>query len=113
MVKFTAGWDVIICDEREQVHESIDEMLCGKFGNAGHRIVVERRITGPEASFIVMCDGKSHMQLATSQDHKRIGNGNTGPNTGGMGAYSPATIIDAENEKKLDQRTDRWDALRG
>ena len=98
-----AGKGVIICDEREQVHESIDEMLCGKFGNAGHRIVVERRITGPEASFIVMCDGKSHMQLATSQDHKRIGNGNTGPNTGGMGAYSPATIIDAENEKKLDQ----------
>ena len=98
-----AGKGVIICDEREQVLESIDEMLGGKFGSAGHRIVVERCITGPEASFIAMCDGKSHMQLATSQDHKRIGDGNTGPNTGGMGAYSPATVIDAENEKKLDQ----------
>ena len=98
-----AGKGVIICDKKEQVLESIDEMLGGKFGSAGHRIVVERCITGPEASFIAMCDGKSHMQLATSQDHKRIGDGNTGPNTGGMGAYSPATVIDAENEKKLDQ----------
>ena len=96
-----AGKGVIICDEREQVLESIDEMLGGKFGSAGHRIVVERCITGPEASFIAMCDGKSHMQLATSQDHKRIGDGNTGPNTGGMGAYSPATVIDAENPKTL------------
>ena len=98
-----AGKGVIICDEREQVLESIDEMLGGKFGSAGHRIVVERYMTGPEASFIAMCDGKSHMQLATSQDHKRIGDGNTGPNTGGMGAYSPAIVIDAENEKKLDE----------
>ncbi len=98
-----AGKGVIICDKREQVLESIDAMFGGRFGSAGNRIVVERRITGPEASFIAICDGKSHMRLATSQDHKRVGNGNTGPNTGGMGAYSPATIIDEENEKKLDK----------
>ncbi len=98
-----AGKGVIICDSKEQTLESIEAMFGGKFGSAGCRIVVERRIIGPEASFIAICDGKSHMQLATSQDHKRIGDKNTGLNTGGMGAYSPSSVIDAENEKKLNE----------
>jgi phosphoribosylamine--glycine ligase len=70
-------------------------MLAGNaFGEAGHRVVIEEFLDGEEASFIVMVDGKHVLPMATSQDHKRAGNGDTGPNTGGMGAYSPAPVVD-------------------
>ncbi len=72
-------------------------MLAGNaFGDAGHRIVIEEFLDGEEASFIVMVDGEHVLPMATSQDHKRVGNGDTGPNTGGMGAYSPAPVVTDE-----------------
>ena len=71
------------------------DMLAGNaFGEAGHRVVIEEFLEGEEASFIVMADGKNILPLATSQDHKAVGDGDTGPNTGGMGAYSPAPVVD-------------------
>ncbi|MDI1495857.1 MAG: phosphoribosylamine--glycine ligase [Cenarchaeum symbiont of Oopsacas minuta] len=97
-----SGKGVIVCDGKEQTVTSIRDILGGKFGDAGTRILVEKRIMGPEMSFIAICDGANHIPLATSQDHKRIGDGNTGPNTGGMGAYSPA-IIDEKHEKILNE----------
>src|SRR5690606_11088084 len=74
--------------------QAIDEMLGdGSFGAAGARVVIEECLTGEEASFIVMCYGQHVLALATSQDHKRLKDGDQGPNTGGMGAYSPAPVI--------------------
>ncbi len=72
-------------------------MLAGNaFGDAGHRIVIEEFLDGEEASFIVMVDGEHVLPMATSQDHKRVGDKDTGPNTGGMGAYSPAPVVTDE-----------------
>jgi phosphoribosylamine--glycine ligase len=80
-----------------EAHEAIDQMLGGnKLGEAGHRVVIEEFMQGEEASFIVMVDGKNVLPLASSQDHKRIFDGDTGPNTGGMGAYSPAPVVTPE-----------------
>jgi phosphoribosylamine--glycine ligase len=77
-----------------EAHAAIDDMLSGnKLGNAGARVVIEDFLDGEEASFIVMVDGKNVLALASSQDHKRIFDGDTGPNTGGMGAYSPAPVV--------------------
>src|SRR5213075_702845 len=74
-----------------------DAMLTeNRFGDAGARVVVEDFLQGEEASFIVMCDGTHVLTLATSQDHKRLRDGDTGPNTGGMGAYSPAPVVTPE-----------------
>jgi phosphoribosylamine--glycine ligase len=88
-----AGKGVVVAATREQAHEAIDAML-GKGRTAkGARVVVEEFLEGEEASFMVVCDGHSALPLATSQDHKRIGDGDTGPNTGGMGAYSPAPVV--------------------
>jgi phosphoribosylamine--glycine ligase len=79
----------------------IDDMLSGnKLGDAGARVVIEEFLDGEEASFIVMVDGKNVLALASSQDHKRIGDGDTGPNTGGMGAYSPAPVVTPEVHAK-------------
>ncbi len=89
-----AGKGVIIAQSQAQAFEAIDDMLAGnKFGDAGHRVVVEEFLVGEEASFIVMVDGKNILPLATSQDHKARDNGDKGPNTGGMGAYSPAPVV--------------------
>ncbi|MQL49950.1 phosphoribosylamine--glycine ligase [Photorhabdus khanii] len=89
-----AGKGVIVAMTLEEAQSAIKDMLAGNaFGDAGHRIVIEEFLTGEEASFIVMVDGKNVVPMATSQDHKRIGDGDTGPNTGGMGAYSPAPIV--------------------
>ncbi|WP_067581644.1 phosphoribosylamine--glycine ligase [Endozoicomonas ascidiicola] len=92
-----AGKGVILAQTEQEAFDAIDDMLAGNaFGEAGHRVVVEEFLTGEEASFIVMVDGKNILPLATSQDHKARDNGDKGPNTGGMGAYSPAPVVTQE-----------------
>ena len=92
-----AGKGVIVAMTLSEAEEAIQDMLAGNaFGDAGHRIVVEEFLDGEEASFIVMVDGEHILPMATSQDHKRVGDGDTGPNTGGMGAYSPAPVVTDE-----------------
>jgi len=89
-----AGKGVVIAEDEQQAHHAITDMLKGNaFGEAGHRIIIEEFLQGEEASFIVIADGKNFIPLATSQDHKARDNGDIGPNTGGMGAYSPAPIV--------------------
>lgn len=89
-----AGKGVVVALTLLEAENAICDMLAGNaFGAAGHRVVIEEFLDGEEASFIVMVDGKNVLPMATSQDHKRAGNGNTGPNTGGMGAYSPAPVV--------------------
>jgi len=89
-----AGKGVIIAQTVDEAIAAVRDMLAGNaFGEAGHRVVVEEFLQGEEASFIVMADGEHVLPLATSQDHKRVGDGDTGPNTGGMGAYSPAPVV--------------------
>ncbi len=89
-----AGKGVIVAMTLPEAEEAITDMLSGnRFGAAGNRVVIEEFLTGEEASFIVMVDGKNVLPMATSQDHKRIGDADTGPNTGGMGAYSPAPVV--------------------
>ncbi|MDH5191475.1 MAG: phosphoribosylamine--glycine ligase [Gammaproteobacteria bacterium] len=92
-----AGKGVILAQTEQEAIDAVKDMLEGNaFGDAGHRVVVEEFLTGEEASFIVMVDGKNILPLATSQDHKARDNGDKGPNTGGMGAYSPAPVVTAE-----------------
>jgi phosphoribosylamine--glycine ligase len=92
-----AGKGVVVAMTPGEAHSAIDDMLSGnKPGSAGARVVIEEFLDGEEASFIVMVDGKNVLPLASSQDHKRIGDGDTGPNTGGMGAYSPAPVVTPE-----------------
>ncbi|SEL76101.1 phosphoribosylamine--glycine ligase [Colwellia chukchiensis] len=92
-----AGKGVIVAMSNEEAEAAIKDMLAGNaFGDAGHRVVIEEFLEGEEASFIVMVDGKNVLAFATSQDHKRAYNGDKGPNTGGMGAYSPAPVVTAE-----------------
>lgn len=89
-----AGKGVIVAETLEQAEEAVRDMLSGNaFGDAGCRVVIEEFLTGEEASFIVMVDGENILPMATSQDHKRAGDGDTGLNTGGMGAYSPAPVV--------------------
>ena len=89
-----AGKGVVVAETRQEAHEAVDAMLKGNaLGEAGHRVVIEEFLEGEEASFIVMCDGRHVLPLATSQDHKRLRDGDAGPNTGGMGAYSPAPVV--------------------
>ena len=92
-----AGKGVIVAETLAQAEAAVIDMLSGNaFGDAGARVVIEEFLEGEEASFIVMVDGEHVLPMATSQDHKRIGEGDTGPNTGGMGAYSPAPVVDAQ-----------------
>ncbi|HUL95861.1 MAG TPA: phosphoribosylamine--glycine ligase [Usitatibacter sp.] len=92
-----AGKGVVVAMSVKEAHDAIDMMLAGnKLGDAGHRVVVEEFMAGEEASFIVMVDGKNILPLASSQDHKRAFDGDQGPNTGGMGAYSPAPVVTPE-----------------
>ncbi len=89
-----AGKGVVVAMDSAEAHAAIDMMLTdNKMGDAGARVVIEEFLAGEEASFIVMCDGTHALPLATSQDHKRLRDGDTGPNTGGMGAYSPAPVV--------------------
>ncbi|MBE0405377.1 phosphoribosylamine--glycine ligase [Psychrobacter sp. AOP22-C1-22] len=97
-----AGKGVIVAETIEQAHEAIDDMLAdNKFGDAGSRVVIEQFLQGEEASFICMIDGENILPMATSQDHKRAFEGDTGPNTGGMGAYSPAPVVTQEVHEKV------------
>ncbi len=97
-----AGKGVIIAATTEEAEQAATDMLgAGSFGEAGKRIVVEDFLEGEEASFIVMTDGKTILPLATSQDHKARDEGDTGPNTGGMGAYSPAPVVTPELDKRI------------
>ena len=92
-----AGKGVVVAQTEEQAHQAIDQMLLdNKMGDAGARVVIEDFLQGEEASFIVMADGTNVLPMATSQDHKRLLDGDLGPNTGGMGAYSPAPIVTPE-----------------
>ena len=89
-----AGKGVIVAMHEDEAIAAVRDMLAGNaFGEAGHRVVIEEYLEGEEASFICMVDGKHILPMATSQDHKRVGDGDTGPNTGGMGAYSPAPVV--------------------
>ena len=97
-----AGKGVIVAMTIEEARHAVTDMLSdNKFGNAGSRVVIEEFLTGEEASFIVMVDGDNVVPMATSQDHKRVGDGDQGPNTGGMGAYSPAPVVTDEVYAKV------------
>ena len=97
-----AGKGVVVAMDETEAHAAIDAMLSdNKLGDAGARVVIEEFLTGEEASFIVMVDGKNMLALATSQDHKRLSDGDQGPNTGGMGAYSPAPVVTPEIHAKV------------
>jgi phosphoribosylamine--glycine ligase len=97
-----AGKGVVVAQTVAEAHAAIDAMLVhSRMGDAGARVVVEDFLDGEEASFIVMCDGVHALALATSQDHKRLGDGDLGPNTGGMGAYSPAPVVSPEIHAKV------------
>jgi len=97
-----AGKGVIVAMNLQEAEDAITDMLAGNaFGEAGSRVVIEEFLDGEEASFIVMVDGDNVLAMATSQDHKRVGNGDTGPNTGGMGAYSPAPVVTPELHNRI------------
>jgi len=92
-----AGKGVVVAQTADEAHAAVDAMLSGNsMGDAGHRVVIEECLQGEEASFIVMVDGEHILPMATSQDHKRLLDGDQGPNTGGMGAYSPAPVVTPE-----------------
>jgi phosphoribosylamine--glycine ligase len=97
-----AGKGVVVAATRDEAHAAVDAMLAGNsMGEAGHRVVIEECLVGEEASFIVMVDGEHVLPLASSQDHKRLKDGDTGPNTGGMGAYSPAPVVTPELHARI------------
>ncbi len=99
-----AGKGVILADTTVEAITAVKDMLAGNsFGEAGHRVVIEEFLTGEEASIIVIADGKNYLPMATSQDHKARDNGDKGPNTGGMGAYSPAPVVTPDISKKIMQ----------
>lgn len=89
-----AGKGVIIAETLDQAYDAIDDIFGGQFGEAGAELVIEEFLEGEEASVFVLTDGENILTLASAQDHKRVGEGDTGPNTGGMGAYSPAPVMD-------------------
>ncbi len=97
-----AGKGVIVATTLEEAESAVRDMLSGNaFGDAGARVVIEEFLEGEEASFICMVDGAHALPMATSQDHKRVGDGDTGPNTGGMGAYSPAPVVTPEVHARI------------
>ncbi len=108
-----AGKGVIVAMTLAEAEDAVRDMLSGNgFGDAGARVVIEEFLEGEEASFIVMVDGKNVLPMATSQDHKRVGDGDTGPNTGGMGAYSPAPVVTSEvHQRVMDEVI--WPTVRG
>lgn len=96
-----AGKGVIIAETREQALDALDEMFSGAFGAAGEEVVLEEFMRGEEASFFALTDGSAILPFGSAQDHKRVGDGDTGPNTGGMGAYSPARVLTPELEAEV------------
>ncbi len=100
-----AGKGVIVCNNKDEAKDAIDMILLNKkFGDAGNNIIIEDRIDGIEASYIAMSDGKIAIPMATSQDHKRVYDDDNGPNTGGMGAYSPTLVIDKVLSEKIQEK---------
>ena len=100
-----AGKGVVVAETVEQALEAVRDMLSGNaFGEAGARVVVEEFLAGEEASFICLCDGTTAVPFASSQDHKAVGDGDKGPNTGGMGAYTPAPVVDVDIHQKVMER---------
>ncbi len=95
-----AGKGVVIAETREEAQHALGEMFDGKFGSAGSEVVIEQFLRGEEASYFAVTDGKTIVPLGSAQDHKRVGEGDTGPNTGGMGAYSPAPVLTRELEEQ-------------
>ena len=99
-----AGKGVVVAMTIHEALEAIDDMFGGAFGEAGAEVVIEEFMDGEEASFFILCDGETVLPVGTAQDHKRVGDGDTGPNTGGMGAYSPAPVLtDAIAQQALDE----------
>jgi phosphoribosylamine--glycine ligase len=99
-----AGKGVIIAETVDQAEAAIDDMFDGSFGDAGAEVVIEEFMTGEEASYFILVDGEDVLPIGTAQDHKRVGDGDTGPNTGGMGAYSPAPVLtDTIAQKAIDE----------
>ncbi|PSL22360.1 phosphoribosylamine--glycine ligase [Shimia abyssi] len=99
-----AGKGVIVAMDEQTALDAIDDMFGGAFGGAGAEVVIEEFMDGEEASFFILCDGKTALPFGTAQDHKRVGEGDTGLNTGGMGAYSPAPVLSDEiAQKALDE----------
>jgi len=97
-----AGKGVLICNDIKEAQQAVEEILVGRlFGDAGRQVVIEEFLEGEEVSFIALTDGTTVLPLATSQDHKRINDGDTGPNTGGMGAYSPAPVMTPELHEQV------------
>jgi phosphoribosylamine--glycine ligase len=100
-----AGKGVILCQTVQEALDAVDLMMAKReFGDAGREIVIEEFLTGEEASYFALCDGSSALALTAAQDHKAVGDGDTGPNTGGMGAYSPAPVVTPEVEAKIMER---------
>lgn len=95
-----AGKGVIVAMTEQEALDAIDDMFGGAFGGAGAEVVIEEFMEGEEASYFILCDGKTALPIGTAQDHKRVGEGDTGPNTGGMGAYSPAPVLTDEIAQK-------------
>jgi phosphoribosylamine--glycine ligase len=96
-----AGKGVIIAQTPEEAERAVKAMFAGAFGKSGAEVVIEAFLEGEEASYFVLCDGTRALGLSSAQDHKRVGDGDTGPNTGGMGAYSPASIVTREIERRV------------
>jgi phosphoribosylamine--glycine ligase len=96
-----AGKGVVIPSTRQEAEAAIDDMFGGGFGSAGAEVVIEEFLTGEEVSFFALTDGRTIVPFGSAQDHKRVGDGDTGPNTGGMGAYSPASILTPELERRV------------
>ena len=100
-----AGKGVIVCSNKDEAFSAIDKKLVDKtFGDAGSKIIIEERMDGIEASYIALSDGKIAIPMATSQDHKRVFDNDEGPNTGGMGAYSPTPIIGKDISQKIQEK---------
>ena len=99
-----AGKGVTVADSLDEARAAIEEIFAGRFGGAGASLVLEERTEGPEVSVFALCDGERLVLLPPAQDHKRIGEGDTGPNTGGMGAYAPAPLLDAAGLESVRQQ---------
>ena len=96
-----SGKGVFIPESKEKTLEAAEEIFKGKFGQAGEIVVLEEKIEGPEVSVFALCDGKKYVLLPTAQDHKRLNENDEGPNTGGMGAYSPTPLITKNNLERI------------
>ena len=107
-----AGKGVVVAESVQEAEAAIDMMFGGGLGTPAWEIVIEECLVGEEASFFALCDGETAIQLASAQDHKRVGDGDKGPNTGGMGAYSPAPIMTDGDEQARDGRDHPSDRAR-